>query len=104
MRLGDFISVEDWDSIMGEPKRAERPSMIERLTIWLIVIGVGVGLGFVQGCDGQAAEITAKAEEAAHEKKLELLSHPLTWTATVTQCDTVNGCRTRYYLPSTERK
>jgi hypothetical protein len=69
---------------------------------WLIVVLAGALISLT-GCDGQAAENTAKAEQAAHEKKLELLSTPIGYTATVTQCDTENGCRTRFYSPRSER-
>lgn len=73
MRLGDYLSVQDYDAIWGEEKRIERPSIIERLTLWVIVIGVGVGLGFVAGCDGDAAQVTEQAEQEAHQRHVDLV-------------------------------
>lgn len=48
MRLGDHLCVDDYDAIWGEPKRAVRPSIGDRLMLWGIVIVVGIGLSFVQ--------------------------------------------------------
>lgn len=68
MRLGDFICVQDYDAIWGEPKRAREPSLSERVGLWLIVIVVGVALGFFSGCDYQAAQATHEIRTIAIEK------------------------------------
>lgn len=81
MRLGDYISVDDYDAIWGEPKRSRIPSLIERLMMWVIVIGVGGALAFVQGCDGPAAEHVEIAKAEALAKKEAVMGMPCTWVA-----------------------
>jgi len=51
------------------------------------------------GCSEKSdEEITAAAEQAAHDKKI-TFTFPLEYTATATQCSNKDGCRTRYYFP-----
>lgn len=71
--LGDYLSVEDYDAIWGDSKRRARPSIRERLMLWVIVVGVGAALSFVAGCDGEAAQVTAYAEGEAHQRHVETL-------------------------------
>ncbi len=54
-------------------------------------------MGFVGHMDAQDAEHSVMEQYKAREKKLELLSMPIPWDATVTQCDTKKACRTRFY-------
>jgi hypothetical protein len=62
------------------------------------------GLQGLLGCSAKAdEEITAAAERAAHDKKI-TFTLPVEYTATVTQCNTKDGCRTRLYFPSSKRE
>lgn len=56
--------------IWGEPVRAVQPSRAQRLGIWLAIIVIFVGGAFLPGCDGEAAQVTAKNEEDAYERYL----------------------------------
>lgn len=71
MRLGDHLCVEDHDAL-NAPRRRDfrKPTRAQKLTLWLIVIIVCVGMG-LPGCDGEAAEITAHAEQEAHQRHVE---------------------------------
>jgi hypothetical protein len=70
--------------------------------VWFLaalLIGWFAAMIYAASTDLQDAENVVQEEQAAHEKKLELLSDPILWTATVTQCDPKYGCRTRFYTP-----
>ena len=99
MPLGDHLNAEDYAAQYNDRWQEKRGISKGE---WLVLALFAILVSLQWGCDSQAAEYTAQAEQEAHEKKLKLLSMPITWTATVTQCDTKNGCRTRYYLPSKE--
>lgn len=63
----------------------------------LLLIVFIVGLAVAGHIDSKDAEITAQIEKETYEKVMDM---PIHWTATVTQCDTERGCRTRFYSPS----
>lgn len=48
-------------------------------------------------------EITAAAERTAYDKKI-TFTFPLGYTATVTQCNTKDGCKKRFYFPSSQAR
>ena len=54
-------------------------------------------MGFVGHMYAQDAEHSVMEQYKAREKKLELLSFPLAWDFSSTQCDTKKGCRTRFW-------
>lgn len=75
----------------------------------LIVVGAVLAWGFItSGMEARDAEITAAAEREARERVITYrlpngdLFHalmPLEHTAASTQCNTKDGCKTRYYYP-----
>jgi hypothetical protein len=87
---------DEADRFFPEPKPKDHPP------VWLlaaILIGWFLAYVYAGKTDLEDAINVAQEEQAVHVKKLELLSTPLYYTATVTQCDTKNGCRTRFYAP-----
>lgn len=100
----------DYEALFGEHYKP-KPWTLGRLMLLIIILGaIFVSCG-IAGCDFQAAqatheavrvadEATAESIQAATEKKEALAWMPINWTATVTQCDTKDGCRTRFYSPS----
>jgi hypothetical protein len=78
------------------------PNIRDHPPAWFLaalLIGWFAAMVYAAGTDLEDAVNVAQEEEVAHIKKLELLSTPIYYTATVTQCDTENGCRTRFYSP-----
>jgi hypothetical protein len=66
MRLGDHICSEDFELMRktaGNGEISKRDWKFILTLIGLVIFGV-----LIQGCDSQAAEFTAKAEQEAHEK------------------------------------
>ncbi len=73
MRLGDHICVEDHDALNAERRRSyRRPTRATKLGLWLLVIFVCIGMG-LPGCDAQDAQITAYAEQEAHQRHVDSL-------------------------------
>lgn len=74
------------------------PVLTDLLVAAGIVLCAGVLL-LTLGCGGKPAEVvTAAAEQDVRDKKI-TFTMPLEYTATVTQCNHRDGCKTRYYHP-----
>lgn len=66
---------------------------------WVIIVIILLLAGSSKGCSAKPDEqIIAVSEQAAHDAKI-TFSLPLEYTATVTQCNSRDGCKTRYYHP-----
>lgn len=80
-----------------------RVSLLREDLLILLMILICVGGAIVlSGCGGPSAEeVTAEAVRVAHDKKITFIM-PLEYTATVTQCNTTDGCKKRHYHPRTQ--
>ncbi len=103
MRLGDPINVADYDSIFGEPKRHRSPSLLTKAMLYVIVIGISLGFSLSAARDAETRPLSIEKEALSPADQI-WLSFPIPYTATVTQCDTKHGCRTRYYAPKLKGK
>jgi hypothetical protein len=72
----------------------ELPKMNKKVGAVLIAAVLVTGLVEFQSVS------VMKAKEVEKQARQIEFSAPTVWTATVTQCDTKDGCRTRYYVPS----
>ena len=78
---------------------SRQPSLVVDLLIAALVVLAAGMLLMSLGCSSKSdEEITAIAEQEAHDKKI-TFTFPLEYTATVTQCDMQRECRTRFYQP-----
>lgn len=74
------------------------------LPIIVIVLIVLLVTSTQSSCsDKSDEEITAIAEREAYENKI-TFTMPIEYTATVTQCSSRDGCKTRLYYPSARTK
>lgn len=63
------------------------------------VLAAVITVLIVAACGAPSAEeVTAESERVAYDKKI-TFTMPLEYTATVSQCSTKDGCKTRYYHP-----
>lgn len=62
--------------LFGPDPEAERGWKFVVALVCIVLAGV-----ILNGCDGEAAQVTAQVEEEAHAKKVALMGMPCTWVA-----------------------